>query len=228
MSSVVQSKQLLEHLSDAHKIQMEKYLKYFRSKKSEHLNEVKSEFNDSRDKLQDEIFPIADVRIIIDDTCNATCKVVQKELEVLANANAIIMRSLFLQAEARGFDLTIDTDAADIDFTTKPVYAGKLAPIQGAVDINLVTKIKELEEANKNLQVKCDEMDMELAHGKKDKESINASMQNLKLSHASEISAITKEVLYTCLLYSTTIAHGESCPNSTVFTIKKNGCEKER
>ena len=52
----------LHQLNDAHKSQIEKYMKLCRSKKEEHISEVLQEFKDIKEyKIVDEIYPKEDV-----------------------------------------------------------------------------------------------------------------------------------------------------------------------
>lgn len=108
-----------------------------------------------------------DVRRLIDQTAAVVRASVAKEFDEFARVNSMFLRHLFLQAEGNEIQLRVDPnvihdeslmgagkpmDKKAGDLPSASAGASKLAPIHGAVDVNLVAKMKEMEASGKRTQ----------------------------------------------------------------------------
>jgi hypothetical protein len=108
-SSATPAAVLMSHLSDHHKAQMTTYLKFARAKRDENVQEVMHEFQDVKDlRLIDDMYARDDVGQIVDALGDVVKTHVSKELDVFAQANAMFLRHLFLQAEGHEVQLRVD------------------------------------------------------------------------------------------------------------------------
>jgi len=166
----------LSHLNDVHKEQILNYLKYFRAKRNEHLDELNGIVEDAKEmRLFDDMYTKDDVLNILEGIRTLIQDSSRTEMEKISLQSVLFLHKLFLQAEGHGATLTIDTQILDdevllsgigkLDISEKKetstastsslslIPSKKLTALSnGVVDIKLVTKIKDLELLNEGIK----------------------------------------------------------------------------
>lgn len=171
----------LAHLNEAHKTAVRDFLTLFRHKLEKQTKEVDIAFRDCKDmRLLEDTYTLEDVSVIFDGLRDIVRSTLRAQLEKYSHQNALYLRQLFLQAEGQSATLKGDLALLDDEKLLESIKkidheapktgipegglpsAKKLAAISGAVDIKLVTKVKELEESNARLQTRFEKLTEQL------------------------------------------------------------------
>lgn len=178
-------------------------------------------------RLLEEMYSLDDVSNVLDGLRDVVRSNLRSELEKYSHQNALYLRQLFLQAEGQQATLKVDLSSLDDEKLLEGIkkadvdapkggdnlpHAKKLAAISGAVDVKLVTKIKELEEANSRANTRFDKLAEQLKSSqtentqlKESKDSLTKSLadarrdlENLRSSNTSaqlsEIESLRKQL----------------------------------
>ncbi|CEO94898.1 Leucine zipper transcription factor-like protein 1 [Plasmodiophora brassicae] len=172
------------HLNNRHRQQVVDYLKYFRTKREQHLREMQRTFDEVKDtRLLEDVYTHEDVVDIFDALQVLLKSNTSDELANFTHTSVLFIRQLFLQAEGHNIQLRIDTSKLDDEVLLKdidqmdsvkeatvnianlpPPSKVRLGAISGGVvDTNLVTQIKELTAENARSQQRIDALKAQLA-----------------------------------------------------------------
>jgi myosin heavy subunit len=223
----------LSHLNDTHRSQVLQYLKFFQAKRDENAKEIEAVFEEQKDmRLLEEMYPVDEVAQILDGVKSLVKSSMKDEFEKFTQQSVLYLRQLFLQAEGNGVAINVDLSTLDdavllsgiekLDIESRGKKglgdlpdtrrAGSLAPVAGAVDVKLVTQIKDLQDANRSLLAKFEKLSNQCRESQKEcveLKGANSDLQdelrqtkgdlsNLKSSNKSaqqaEIESLRKEL----------------------------------
>mmetsp|Transcript_20269 Transcript_20269/g.24214 ORF Transcript_20269/g.24214 Transcript_20269/m.24214 type:complete len:325 (+) Transcript_20269:106-1080(+) len=101
-------------LSDEHEMQVQTFLYFSAQKRKLHLKEVASTVSDVKDyELDEPVYNKDDVTGLLDKLQDNLDNTVEKELAHASHTSGLLLRLLFLQAEASGLELEVDTNALE-------------------------------------------------------------------------------------------------------------------
>ncbi|DBA02214.1 TPA: hypothetical protein N0F65_007624 [Lagenidium giganteum] len=93
-----------------HQEEISKFLKFFRARLKNHLENVEADFDDTRsDRLSsDDVYSQKDVKDVIDSLCHAVKANIRSELQDTINMMALLLRQIFTEAETKKLMLELD------------------------------------------------------------------------------------------------------------------------
>lgn len=100
-------------LNDTHKLQVSRYLAFFKGKRERLVSDRMGEFSDFKsDRLSDDqaIFNSRDVEALLDQALTQALAGVREEVEAIINLSAVYLSQVLLQAETNNLNL----DGADV------------------------------------------------------------------------------------------------------------------
>lgn len=209
MSSASSSSSATSHLNDTHKAQVLAYLRYFQIKREQNEKELEAVFEEQKDmRLLEEMYPVDEVGLILDGIKSTVKTQMIEDMERQSQQSVLYLRQLFLQAEGNGVAINVDLsqlddavllsgiEKLDIEQRKHPRGAlggtdlprsGGLKPVEGGVDIKLVTQIKDLQDSNRSLLVKFEKLQAQCSGALKENTELkeqNASLEG-KLKEVS-------------------------------------------
>lgn len=105
------------HLNNRHRQQVVDYLKYFRTKREQHLREMQRTFDEVKDtRLLEDVYTHEDVVDIFDALQVLLKSNTSDELANFTHTSVLFIRQLFLQAEGHNIQLRIDTSKLDDEY----------------------------------------------------------------------------------------------------------------
>lgn len=102
-------------ISEHHQQEINRFLKFFRSRLKNHLENVEADFEDTRsDRLSsDDVYSQNDVKEVIDSLCHAVKANVRSELQDTINMMALVLRQVLGEAEAH--KMSVDLDISSVE-----------------------------------------------------------------------------------------------------------------
>lgn len=223
------------HLSETHSTQIHEFLKFFQGKIEEQQKEVDAVFEEQKDmRLLEEMYSVDDVTSLLNSIQEIVRSNVRSESTKYSHQVVLYLRNIFLQAEGYGVQLQVDTaqledavllagiEKLELDLKKKASVSladlpdpsrKKLDSLAGqAVDIKLVQQVKELQDANKSLLAKFEQLQKQLSHVQKENSELkeknsllqdkfsdsNRDLENLKSNNKSaqqqEIDSLRSEL----------------------------------
>jgi len=104
----------LEKLNPAHQAHVNGYLKYFRRRLTASQNEISHAFHDAKEiNLTESVYTADEVKEKMESLYTTVKAEIQTEFERYAHQSVLFLCLIFLQAEAQGFSVSIDTSSLD-------------------------------------------------------------------------------------------------------------------
>jgi len=181
-------------LTPLHAEQLENFLRFARLRRESHLKEVQAAFRETKEsRLVDDSYTDKDVAGILDGLCNVVKADVQKELVYTSHTMALLLRSMFTQAETIMFDLHADTTQLENERLLKEIAAfeelsvqkekdpkKKLGTINKVSDAALKHNIEKLTEKNQTIQDRFGKMQQQTIELLKDKTKLGEQLEQAK------------------------------------------------
>jgi len=182
----------LEKLNPAHQAHVNGYLKYFRRRLTASQNEISHAFHDAKEiNLTESVYTADEVKEKMESLYTTVKAEIQTEFERYAHQSVLFLCLIFLQAEAQGFSVSIDTSSLDDaqlldalkNFEVGPrldIANKKLASINGEIDANLVVRVKDLESEKATLLSRVTRMQEQLIAAQKEATDAKDQAESLK------------------------------------------------